>query len=176
RIGPMSHHERILVAIMVVVMAGWISAPWHGLSNTAVALAGVCVILLFRVVSWDELLGDKTAWDALIWFALLLMMAEQLNEQGVISIISHSVFSRVHGWPWPLTLAVLGVVYLYAHYSFASMTAHVSALYPGFLTAALAAGVPAQLVVWPLAFLSNLNAGITHYGTGSAPIYFGAGY
>jgi DASS family divalent anion:Na+ symporter len=28
----------------------------------------------------------------------------------------------------------------------------------------------------PLAFFSNLNAGITHYGTGSAPVYFGAGY
>lgn len=176
RIGPMTRHERVLVGIMAVVMVGWISAPWHGLSNTTVALAGVCVILIYGVVTWDELLGDKTAWDALIWFALLLMMAEQLNEQGVISIISHSVFSHVHGWPWPMTLAVLGIAYVYAHYAFASMTAHVSALYPGFLTAALVAGVPAQLVIWPLAFLSNLNAGITHYGTGSAPIYFGSGY
>jgi DASS family divalent anion:Na+ symporter len=75
-----------------------------------------------------------------------------------------------------MTLAALGVAYLYAHYTFASMTAHVSALYPGFLAAALAAGVPAPVAVWPLAFLSNLNAGITHYGTGSAPVYFGAGY
>jgi len=176
RIGAMTRDERILVGVMLLVMAGWITAPWHGISNTTVALAGVCVILVFRVVSWDELLGDKTAWDALIWFALLLMMAEQLNEQGVISLISDKVFNRVHGWPWPLTLAVLGVAYLYAHYSFASMTAHVSALYPSFLTAALVAGVPAALVVWPLAFFSNLNAGITHYGTGSAPIYFGPGY
>ena len=27
-----------------------------------------------------------------------------------------------------------------------------------------------------LAFLSNLMAGLTHYATGAAPIYFGAGY
>ena len=175
-LGPMSRHERILGFIMLLVMVGWISAPWHGVSNTAVALAGVCAILLVGVVSWDDLIGDKVAWDALIWFALLLMMAEQLNEQGIIAIISHAVFSHVHGWPWPMTLVVLGSAYLYAHYTFASMTAHVSALYPGFLAAALAAGVPAPLAAWPLAFLSNLNAGITHYGTGSAPIYFGAGY
>ena len=175
-LGPMSRPERLLVGIMLLVMAGWISAPWHGFSNTAMALAGVCVILLLGVVRWEDLIGDKAAWDALIWFALLLMMAEQLNEQGVIGIISNSVFSHVHGWPWPMTLAALGVAYLYAHYTFASMTAHVSALYPGFLAAALAAGVPPQLAVWPLAFFSNLNAGITHYGTGSAPIYFGAGY
>ncbi len=175
-IGPMSRHARILVVIMLLVLAGWISAPWHGISNTAVALAGVCLILLAGVVSWDDLLGDKAAWDALIWFALLLTMAQQLNEQGVVGIVSDMVFRHVHGWPWPMTLAALGIAYLYAHYTFASMTAQVSALYPGFLAAAIAAGVPAQLAVWPLAFLSNLNAGITHYGTGSAPIYFGAGY
>ncbi|MCI0536785.1 MAG: anion permease, partial [Verrucomicrobiales bacterium] len=27
-----------------------------------------------------------------------------------------------------------------------------------------------------LAFASNLNASLTHYGTGPAPIFFGAGY
>ena len=176
QLGPMSRHERFLVGIMLLVMIGWITAPWHGISNTVVALAGVCVILLVGVVSWDKLIGDKVAWDSLIWFALLLMMAEQLNDQGVVGIISRTVFSHVHGWPWPLTLAALGIAYLYAHYSFASMTAHVSALYPGFLVASLAAGVPAQLAVWPIAFFSSLNAGITHYGTGSAPIYFGSGY
>lgn len=176
QLGPMNRKERLLVGIMLVVVSGWITAPWHGLGNTAVALGGVCVILLIRVVSWEELLGDKRAWDSLIWFAVLLMMAEQLNEQGVIGIISSTVFSQMQGWPWPLAMAALAVAYLYAHYTFASMTAHVSALYPGFLAAALAAGVPAALAVWPLAFFSNLNAGITHYGTGSAPVYFGAGY
>lgn len=175
-IGPMSRPERLLLVIMLAVVVGWITSPWHGLNNTAVALGGVCAILLTQVSSWDDLLGDKSAWDALIWFAPLLMMAEQLNEQGVIAHISGSVFSHVHGWPWPVTLAVLGLAYVYAHYTFASMTAHVSALYPGFLAAALAAGVPPQLAVWPLAFFSNLNAGITHYGTGSAPVYFGTGY
>ena len=27
-----------------------------------------------------------------------------------------------------------------------------------------------------LAYFSNLNAAMTHYGTGSAPVFFGAGY
>lgn len=175
-IGPMRRSESILVVIMLAVVAGWVTAPWHGVSNTAVALAGVGTILLCRVVTWDELLGDKTAWDALVWFAPLLMMAEQLNEQGVIPLISGQVFTHLHGWPWAMALAALMVAYFYAHYAFASMTAHVTALYPGFLGAALAAGVPPLLAVWPLAFFSNLNAGITHYGTGSAPVYFGAGY
>ena len=75
-----------------------------------------------------------------------------------------------------LALAVLVIAYVYVHYGFASMTAHTTALYPGFLATALAAGAPPMLAALPLAYFSNLNAGITHYGTGSAPVYFGAGY
>jgi DASS family divalent anion:Na+ symporter len=91
-------------------------------------------------------------------------------------VIFGTVFGHMHGWPWALSLATLAVVYVYAHYGFASMTAHISALYPGFLGAAMAAGVSPPLAAWTLAFLSNLDAGITHYGTGSAPIYFAPGY
>jgi DASS family divalent anion:Na+ symporter len=67
------------------------------------------------------------------------------------------------GWPWGAALAALALVYFYVHYLFASM-------------AALAAGAPPMMAALPLAYLSSLNAGMTHYGTGSAPIFFGAGY
>ena len=128
------------------------------------------------MITWDDLLSERKAWDALIWFAPLLMMADQLGQLGVIKIISGTVFSHMQGWPWMLALAVLVIAYVYVHYGFASMTAHTTALYPGFLATALAAGAPPMLAALPLAYFSNLTAGITHYGTGSAPVYFGAGY
>ena len=40
----------------------------------------------------------------------------------------------------------------------------------------LAVGVPPMLAALALAYFSNLNAAMTHYGTGSAPVFFGAGY
>ncbi len=176
RIGPPKREEKWLMAIMLGVMLGWISSPWHGIPNTFVALAGLSALLLVRVMTWDDLLAEHKAWDALIWFAPLIMMADSLNETGVIKYLSEKLFRVMQGWPWPWVLMGLIVAYLYVHYSFASMTAHVTALYPGFLAAALAGGVPPLLAALPLAYFSNLNAGITHYGTGSAPIYFGAGY
>jgi divalent anion:Na+ symporter, DASS family len=174
--GPMSRNERWLAAILVLVMAGWVTSPWHGIPNTFVALGGLCLILLTGVISWEELLTETRAWDALIWFAPLLMMADALQELGVVKILSGSIFGSLHSLPWLLALGVLVLVYLYIHYAFASMTAHVTALYPGFLTAAIATGAPGLMAALPLAFFSNLNAGLTHYGTGSAPVYFGAGY
>lgn len=175
-LGRMSREETLLVVILIAVMIGWVTSPWHGTPNAFVAMAGLSGILLCRVLTWDDLLAEGKAWDALIWFAPLLMMADALNEAGVIRIISKSVFVHLSGWPWKVALAALVIAYLYSHYGFASMTAHVTALYPGFLAAALAGGAPAMLAALALAYFSNLNAGITHYGTGSAPIYFGAGY
>ncbi len=176
KMGPLSRRERWLVVIMTGVMTGWITSPWHGINNTFVALMGISAILLTGVLTWDDLLGERRAWDALIWFAPLIMMAEQLNETGVTKVLSGKLFGAIGGWPWPAALVLLLVAYCYIHYAFASMTAHVTALYPGFLAAALAAGVPPLVAALPLAYFSNLNAAMTHYGTGSAPVYFNAGY
>ena len=71
---------------------------------------------------------------------------------------------------------MLLLIYFYAHYGFASITAHASAMFMPFLLVMLAAGTPAAVAVLSLAFLSNLTASLTHYGTTSTPIYFGAGY
>ena len=144
--------------------------------NTFVALSGLCALLLARVITWDDLLAEHRAWDALIWFAPLVMMADAMNENGAIKVLSSGLFGVISGWPWPAVLIALVAAYCYVHYVFASMTAHVTALYPGFLAAALAGGVPPMMAALPLAYFSNLNAAMTHYGTGSAPVFFGAGY
>jgi DASS family divalent anion:Na+ symporter len=175
-LGAMKPAERWLVIVMLAVMLGWVTSPRHGIPNAFVALAGVSVLLLTRVLSWDDLLGERRAWDALIWFAPLLMLADELQATGVITVLSTSLFTGLQGWPWTLALPALVVAYLYLHYGFASMTAHVTALYPGFIAAALVAGAPPLVAALALAYFSNLNAAMTHYGTGSAPIFFGAGY
>lgn len=175
-LGPMKRSERWLVVVMLAVMAGWVTSPRHGVPNAFVALAGVSTLLLTRVLTWDDLLGERRAWDAMIWFAPLLMMADALQENGVIGVLSGSLFAELGGWRWTLALPALVIGYLYLHYGFASMTAHVTALYPGFLAAALAAGAPPVVAAFSLAYFSNLDACLTHYGTGSAPIFFGAGY
>ncbi len=174
--GPASRAEKFLIATLILVIAGWMTSPWHGIGNTVVALTGVCVLLLSRVLDWDDILENKRAWEALIWFAALLMMADQLSRQGVMQILFGPVFATIQGWPWAFGLAALVLAYFYAHYGFASLTAQISALYAIFLAAAIAIGSPISLAVWTLAFSSNLNAGITHFGTGSAPIYFGEAY
>jgi DASS family divalent anion:Na+ symporter len=71
---------------------------------------------------------------------------------------------------------ILLAIYLYSHYLFASLSAHTTALYPAMIAVAAAAGAPPMMVALVFAFFSNFCAGITHFGNGVAPIYFGAGY
>ena len=175
-LGTMSRAERWLVVVMLGVMVGWVTSPLHGLHNTVVALAGVCTLLLVGVLTWDDLLAERRAWDALVWFAPLLMMADALNEAGVIKVLSATFFAQLGGYPWLLAFPLLAVTYLYLHYGFASMTAHVTALYPSFIAAAVVTGAPPLVAALVLAYFSNLDACLTHYGTGSAPVFFGSGY
>ena len=176
RMGPLGRDEKWLIVIMAGVMAGWVTSPWHGIPNTFVALSGLCALLLAKVISWDDLLDEKRAWDALIWFAPLVMMSDVLSENGAIRVLSGHLFGLMAGWAWPAVLAAVVMSYCYVHYGFASMTGHVTALYPAFLGAALAGGVPPMIAALALAYFSNLNAAMTHYGTGSAPVFFGSGY
>lgn len=176
RMGRLKRQERWLVAILLLVMAGWVTSPWHGFSNTIVALSGVSALLVTGVMSWEDLLGERRAWEALIWFGALIMMADELLRAGVVNVLSQRAFHFVQGWSAPAALVGLVLIYMYVHYGFASMTAQVTALYPGFLAAALASGAHPLVAALSLAYFSNLNACMTHYGTGSAPVYFGTGY
>jgi DASS family divalent anion:Na+ symporter len=103
-------------------------------------------------------------------------MAEALGETGLTKQFAEAAGGLIRGWPWFAALGVLLLIYFYAHYGFASITAHATAMYIPFLIVILAAGTPTYLAVLSLAYFSNLDASLTHYGTTPAPIYFGAGY
>jgi DASS family divalent anion:Na+ symporter len=174
--GAITRDERAMLAIFGIVLVLWLSGEWHGASPTAVAFLGLALLLVTRVLDWQDLLAERGAWDALIWFGGLIMLAGQLDKAGLPKAFAGVAASVVEGWPWWWALAALIVVYLYAHYAFASLVSHVTAMFPAFFAAAVGLGAPPLLAVLSLGFFSSLNAAITHYGTGPAPIVFGAGY
>ncbi len=58
--------------------------------------AGVSRILLARVLEWDDLLAERRAWDALVWFAGLVMMSDMLVSGGAIGVLSDPLVPRAH--------------------------------------------------------------------------------
>ena len=176
-LGSLKLMEQITLAVFVLLIGLWIFGDNAlGIGATLAAMIGLAVLLLTTVLTWDDVKREHAAWDTLVWFAVLVTMASFLNEYGVIGWISASVESLTGGMGWPTALTILVLAYLYIHYFFASNTAHVTALFPTFLIAALATGAPPLLATFLLAFASNLMGGLTQYSTGPAPVLFGAGY
>ena len=174
--GPMRRAEGLMLAIFALVLFLWLSAEWHGASATAVAYLGLSLMLLTRVLAWSDILDEKGGWDTLIWFGGLVMLAGQLDKAGIPKAFANAAAGFVGGWPWWWALAALLVIYLYSHYAFATLVAHVTAMFPAFFAVAVGLGAPPLLAALTFGFFSSLNAATTHYGTGPAPIVFGAGY
>jgi DASS family divalent anion:Na+ symporter len=176
KMGRTSRGERVMLCVFALVAALWITTAWHGINYAVVAMLGIAVLLVSRVLSWDDVLAERGAWDVFIWYGGLVRMAEALGETGITKRFAEAAASFTTGWHWVAALAVLLLVYFYAHYGFASITAHATAMYTPFLVVTIAAGAPPILAVLSLAYLSNLDASLTHYGTTPAPIWFGAAY
>ncbi len=176
RMGRMSGGEKFMLLVFALVAGLWITTIFHGINYAVVALVGISVLLLSGVLSWEDVISERGAWDVFIWYGGLVRMAEALGETGITKRFAETAASLTVGWTWWTALALLLLVYFYSHYGFASITAHATAMYIPFLTVILAAGAPPYLAVLSLAHFSNLDAALTHYGTTPAPIYFGAGY
>lgn len=176
KIGAVKPEEKILLGVFILIVVLWATSQLHNIDATVIALFGVAVLLLTHVLEWRDLMDETPAWEVFIWYGGLLQMAKSLGDTGIAKIFAESVAGYTTGWSWAFALAFLLLVYFYAHYAFASITAHVTAMLIPFLAVMLAVGAPAGLTVLLLAYLSNLSAGLTHYGTTPAPVYFGTGY
>ncbi|MCY7347586.1 MAG: anion permease [Pyrinomonadaceae bacterium] len=177
KIGRLTRPEITMLAVLIAVVFLWTTKDYlHKFDTAIVALAGIGVLLFARVISWKDLMGEKNAWSVFIWYGGLVNMATFLGETGITKIFAEEMSAMTTGMSWTIALAILVLVYFYTHYFFASITAHVLAMFVPFLTVTIAVGAPAGLTVLLLAYFSNLNAGLTHYGTTPAPIYFGTGY
>lgn len=174
--GPLDRRESIALLVFVGVCGLWATSGWHGLDVTIVALAGLSVLFVSNVLTWETALAEHSAWDVFIWYGGLLTMGEVLNETGATRAFAGWVEGWFGGLPWfPLLVATL-IIYFYAHYAFASITAHVLSMFPPFVVMLVGVGAPPALAVYSLACLANLTAGLTHYGTTTAPIVFAENY
>ncbi len=182
--GPMSRSEWIMLAIFGLLLVLWAGVPEMLLGKaaavdaTTTAFIGLSLLLLSGVLSWDDVLKEKSAWDTVVWFAALVMMATFLNKLGLIDWFSNVLKTGISGMGlgWTAGCALLMLAYLYAHYMFASGTAHVTAMFGAFYAAGLALGAPPMLFALLMAAATDIMMSLTHYASGSSPVIYGSGY
>ena len=183
-LGPVKTSEKILLGVFAWLLFLWAGVPEmiagkaYAVDATTAAFSGLTLLLLAGVLNWEEVLAEKSAWDTITWFAALVMMATFLNKLGIIAWLSTVLQGGILqlGLGWMGAVALLTLVYMYAHYLFASTTAHITAMFAAFYTAGIALGAPPMAFALLLAAASSIMMTLTHYATGTSPIIFGSGY
>ncbi|WP_348662664.1 anion permease [Chlamydia vaughanii] len=173
--GPLKKGEKIILMIFILLVILWTFGDLLRISATTAALIGLSLLILTNILDWHkDVIANTTAWETFIWFGALIMMASFLNQLGFIPLIGDSVAAAVAGLSWKIGFPILFLIYFYSHYLFASNTAHIGAMFPVFLAVAVSLGTNPIFAVLVLAFSSNLFGGLTHYGSGPAPLYYGS--
>lgn len=175
-LGPTTVAEMKVIAMFVLVCGLWATASMHGMATVTVALLGVTLLLLSGALAWTDIVHEHTAWDVFLWFGGIVRMGEAINEYGLTTAFASSAAAAFGGWTWPALMVAIVLMYFYAHYFFASNTTHMVAMFLPFSTLLVAAGAPAELVVFSLAIYVNLSACLTHFGTTPGPILYSTGY
>ena len=176
KMGPMSGAETTVLIAFLAALAMWATTSFTGLNATMIALVCIGFMLVRSALEWNDIITEKGAWDTLVWMGGLMSLATGLAKLGFIKWLAGGIAGSLKGIDPMTTLIILCLINMYVHYAFASLSAHVSAVYAAFLAVAVAAGAPPMLSAIALGVETGIMGCLTHYATGPSPIYFGSGY
>jgi L-tartrate/succinate antiporter len=174
--GATTRREVTLVALVVTALTLWIGAAAF-IDPALTAILIVLLMVVFGVVSWDDVIGQAQAWNVLIWFGTLVTLAGGLAETGFVAWVARSLAPVFAGLGLSASILVLLGAFFFLHYFFASITAHTATLMPVFL--ALAITIPGlSPVTWALllGYSLGLMGVLTFYAAGQNVIYYASGY
>lgn len=175
--GAMKASEKVMMVVFILALVLWMLSSFIGLDATWVAFLATALLLVTGVLTTKDMLSETGAWNVVIWFSILIFMANQLSlKGGVIPWLQASIKSVIGGMSPVLVMAILVLVYFYSHYLFASGTAHVVAMYAPLLLIAKSAGVPVMFAAIMLGMTGAIFQSTTHYSCGPATALFAPGY
>ena len=177
-LGPMKASEKGLIVIALLAITGWILPTFDiKIDATAVAIVAMIATFVCGIISWDDLLKTKAAWNTLIWFGGILGLSSALTKGKFFEWLAK--YLEVHmnfGLDPFMMLILISVISVAVRYFFASGTAYISAMLPVFLIVGINAGIDPTLLAFIMIGTNAYGGSVTHYGAAPGPIIFSAGY
>jgi len=176
KLGHLSSKEITLAVLVMIALALWIFGGAY-INATSVALVVIALMLVTRVVTWDDIIKNSPAWNTLVWFATLVALADGLNKVGFVKWFAESVAHHMGGFAPTTAMVLLVALFFFTHYMFASVTAHVTAVLPVMLAiGSTIPGMPMPQYALLLCLTLGIMGVITPFATGPSPVYYGSGY
>ena len=176
KIGPLSRNEMILAAVVVLSLVLWVAGGTYVGAATVAGIA-VSLLLLTRVLTWNDIAGHKRAWTTFAWLGALIALCDGLNRVGFVKWFADGIAAHMHGFSPRLAMLILLVLFFVAHYVFASVDAYTTALLPVILlTGAAIPGIPVKEFALLLCMELGIMGVITPFADAASPIYANSGY
>ncbi|MGH2268003.1 DASS family sodium-coupled anion symporter [Campylobacter taeniopygiae] len=176
-LGKMPTSQIFMLLIALIGLVLWVGSSFFKINATTTALIMIILMIACKIITWQDFLGNKPAWNTLVWFATLVTMAGGLKNVGFLDYLANSLGHRLSGFEPFIATILLLMLFSWLRYFFASGTAYVTAIIAVFvsLASSIKGANPAEVMLiltLPMGFMGI----ITPYGTGSSPLWFGSNY
>ncbi|PAF45446.1 DASS family sodium-coupled anion symporter [Helicobacter sp. 11S02629-2] len=176
-VGKMKKEEYFMLLISVVALVLWIGGSYFHIHSTTTALVVAIAMVILKVITWNDFLSNKPAWNVMVWLATLVTMAGGLKNVGFIEWISTKFDHLFIGFPPFVAIIGLLLLFSFLRYFFASNTAFATAFMTIFVI--LAQSIPGTdpvktvlFLVLPMGFVGILAP----YTTGPTTVWYASGY
>jgi len=176
KIGPLTRREMILAGVVVLSLVLWVAGGAYVGAATVASIA-VSLMLITRVLTWNDIAEHNRAWTTFLWLGALIALCDGLNRVGFVKWFADGIATHLRGFPPHLAMIILLALFFVAHYVFASVDAYTTALLPVFLlTGAAIPGIPAKEFALLLCMELGIMGVITPFADAASPIYANSGY
>jgi DASS family divalent anion:Na+ symporter len=173
---PMAKNEIKTICVFGAMLLFWIMGSFLKIHTALVAIGGLCVLLITKVLDVEDITEAKEVWNIVIWLSIFNLLAWKLTQFGLINHYSAMLKSMLAGYCWPAALIVISIIYYLGRYILPGNTIHACAMFPAFAQLLIACGVPAKIGCMALAFITSYCGYVTPYATSPCPIIFNTGY
>ncbi len=177
-LGPMKKEEKVLAILFVLAVLGWAIGGFFNIDANAIAVAFVAALLVFKVVTWDQILESKGAWSTFVWYGGIVGVINALTGAKFFEWLGKFIGAHVNltGVNDFVIIAFLVLIIIGCRYFFASGVVFAASVLPIVYTIGLVSNVPAIPCFFLVAYVSAYGGMVTHYSGTLSPILFGAGY
>ena len=105
--GSLSGHEKTMIGVFGIVLTLWLGGSSFGVSSVAAVMIGLILLLASGVISWDQCLQEKGAWNTLFWLGGLIGMGSELKRLGLFDWMGDQFITLDGGSPMGNRLSLL---------------------------------------------------------------------
>lgn len=170
--APMSTHERIMLVIILVTVALWVTEPLHNIPSHIVALVALVAMVAFGIMTKASFKSD-ISWDSLVFIGTAIGLSSVFSAVGIqdwIVEMAGPIFQSLAANPYAFVLGI-GVITILMRFVIVSEMAYVNIVMVFLIPLAVAQGVNPWVV--GIAVYAVVNPWFVLYQN---PVYLAAYY